>query len=233
MLGAQFLTLYQRPDDVPEAEEERLAKRETRSHVDTVDGKQIAKLDLVRMLKGIIVQARRIGIEQRARVFGQPRVTFLRRAARIEQVICIIECRTVLPGDRAISPAAHRNHILKGEEIVLRMGDGDAIGDIGIGLAVDVRYAEFVTTYFSSVGPIGQGDIVAFGPEGLPRGQRDECCQQKHQQRKADAPQPFLHEIPSSLATGLAIPGRTRNAIGQNPAAAVSRSGFGCLTRQQ
>ncbi len=204
VFGQQRLARHQRFDNPAQAEEERLAQRETRSHIDAVDGEEVAQLHFAGMRFGEIVEADGIGIEQRARVCGKQRIFALGRAARVEQVIRIVEGRALLARDRAIAPAAHRDHILQGGEIILRMRHGHAIGDIGIGGGVDMRYAEFIAADFGGVGPVGQGDIVALGPEGFPRRQRDECDQHEQKQRKTNAPQRFPHRFPSSLATRLA-----------------------------
>ena len=68
------------------------------------------------------------------------------------------------------------------------MRDGDAIGDIRVGIAIDVRNAEFVADDFRGIGAVGQRQGVALGPEGFPRRQRDEYCKHQHEQRNARAP---------------------------------------------
>ena len=45
-----------------------------RAYIRSIDGEQVAQLDFARMRCGIFVEARGIGVEQRARVFGQLRV---------------------------------------------------------------------------------------------------------------------------------------------------------------
>ena len=182
---------------------------------------------------GIFVEARGIGIEQRARVFGETRIFAFGKAARIEQVIGVVEGCTLFARDRAIAPAAHRDDILQREEIVLGMRYGDAVSDIGIGLPVDMGDAEIVADDFGRIDSPGQGDIVALGPEGFPSRKTDEHDQSQHHQRNADAPQPFCHRFPSSLATRLASAASRRNAIGQNRFAAVPRSGSCSLTSRQ
>ena len=229
VFAAQRLARDQRFDHAVEAEKERLAQRKTCRHVFAFNRKQIAELQLVRVLFCELVEPCRIGIEQRAGVFGQVRIVALCRAARVEQVVDIIDCRAVLAGDRAIAAPGHGDHVLQGREIVFRMGDGDAVSDVRVGIAIDMRHAEFVANDLCGVGALRLDDIVALCPQRFPGCQRDECDKHEQQKGETDAPEPFGHEIQSSLATDLASCDERCNRSGQNLSRPIPLWGFGCL----
>jgi hypothetical protein len=107
-------------------------------------------------------------------------------AARVEQVIDVIDRRAVLASDRAVAAARHRHHVLQGEEVVLRMRD------IRVGPAVDVRYAEFAAHDFGSVHPGRRGDAT-LGEKRLPRGQHHERGQQQPPNRETYSREPLTH----------------------------------------
>ena len=193
MLAPQRLAFDQRADHIAEAEEERLAQRETGGDIHAVDREEVAQLHFARVRRRVIVEASGIGFEQCARILRQFGKALLGSAACVEQMVGIVEGRAVLPGDCAIAPAAHRDHVLQGGKIVLRMGDGHAIGNVGIPLAINVRHAEFVAHDFGSVSAVGGTDIVPLGPEGLPRRQRHESDEQQDEQREPAARKPFTH----------------------------------------
>ena len=74
------------------------------------------------------------------------------------------------------------------------MGDRDAIGDVGIGFAVNMRNAEFVTHDLGAVDSAGRSTILILRrKEGFPRRQGDEAREQYNQQGKAQTRQPFSH----------------------------------------
>ncbi len=202
MLAAQFLACHQRADHAVQPEEERLAQRKACGNVHAVDGEQISELDLARMLGGILVEARGIGFEQRTGIGGELRIFALRRAARVDQVVGVIDLRAFLARDRAVTSTRHRDDILQREEVILGMGDSDAVSRVGIGLAVDMRHAEFVADDLGCVGPAG-GGVGSAGKERLPRGQQHHRQQQNTHQRKCAALDPdhvrFLSQIVSQL----------------------------------
>ena len=192
--GPQRLARHQRSDHVVETEEERLAQRKARRHVHTVDRKQVGELQFVGVFGGELVEAAGISFEQGACVGGKGGIAPLRSAARVEEVIDVIDLRALFPGDGAIASAAHRDHVLKREKIVLRVGDGDAIGDVRIGLAIDVRNAEFVAHDLCAVDPAGRRAILVLRcEERLPRRQGHEPREQHDQQGTAQTRQPFSH----------------------------------------
>ena len=100
------------------------------------------------MLFRIGVEASGIAIEHRADICRNFVIMPIHRLAHAQQVEDKIDLRAVLPGDRAIAPTGHRNDLFDGTEIVFRMGKGQSIGRIGIGLAIDVRNTKFVADDF-------------------------------------------------------------------------------------
>ena len=96
------------------------------------------------MLVGVAVEPRRIGGEQCLHIGGQPRPVARGRRAHIEQRGGIIDLRAILAEHRPGAPARHRQHFLQGRKIILGVRVGDAIGDVGVGLAKDMRHPEFV-----------------------------------------------------------------------------------------
>ena len=108
-------------------------------------------------------------------------------AARVEQVVDIVDRRAVRARDRAVAPARHRHDVLQGEEVVLGMRDCDAIGDVGIGCAIDMRHPEFAADDLCRIGLRLVGSGAAFGEEGFPGCERQEYGKQQNQQRPAAA----------------------------------------------
>ena len=108
----QILACHQWPDDVVEPEEERLAQREARRHVRSVNGEEIGDLEFVRMRGSELVEAAGIGFEQGAGIGGKVGIAPLRRPACVEEVIDVIDLRPILSRDCAIAAPAHRHHIL-------------------------------------------------------------------------------------------------------------------------
>ena len=204
----QRIARNQRTDVAVEAEEERLAQREACGNVDPVDREQVAQLHLARMILRIIVQADGVGIEQRARVCGQRVPLPLRRAARVEQVVGVVDRRAVLP-------AAHRDDILQGGKIVLAVRDRDAIGDVGVGLAVDVRNAEIVADDFGGVGAVSFGWGALGGEKRFPGHQADRDDQQQHCHYRAG---------PLENANHAGSPSASSNARAEGSAIVASRT---------
>ena len=106
----------------------------------------------------------------------------LRRAARIEQVVDVVEGRAFLARDRAIAPTAHRDHVLQGEEIVLGLRDRDTEGDVCVGLAIDLGHAELVAHDLCRIDSIRRR-LARACKDRLPRGERDEDHDQQTKQR--------------------------------------------------
>ncbi len=193
MFGIERFARDQRPDGVLQAEKERLAQREPGGDIQSVHREQARQLYLATMRGGVVVQAGGIGFEQGAGVGGQLGIFALRRAARVEQVIDVIDLRAVLPRNRAIAPARHGDHVLKREEIVLRVRNGDTVCDIGIGLAIDCGHAEFAADDLGFVTAARSGCYALFGEERFPCRQRHKGHRHQRKHRKPDAPEPFFH----------------------------------------
>jgi hypothetical protein len=202
MLAAQFLACHQRANHAVQPEEERLAQSKSGGDIHAVDGEQVGELDFARMFGGVLVEARSIGFEQCAGIGGELGIFPLRRAARVDQVVGVIDLRAFLARDRAITSACHRDHILQREEIILGMGDGDAISGVGIGLAVDMRHAEFVADDLGRIGPAGSR-VGRAGKERLPRRKHRRCQQQHTHQRKRAALDPDHVRFLSQILCGL------------------------------
>jgi len=187
--------LGQRADDVVEPEEERRAQREAGDDVLRGHRKQPAERHLVRMAVGVAVDPGGIAGDQRAGVGRQPRQRRLRHRAGVQQMPGEVDPGAVRPEHRP-RPAAHAGeHLLQGREIILRMRVADAVTDIGIGLAEDMRHAPAVAD---------DTDIVAahrlggrrIGGRTLPGRQADERHDEQPRRRQPKLPRqlhaPFL-----------------------------------------
>ena len=152
------------------------------------------------MFFGILVKAGRVGIKQGARVSREIWIFALCRAARIDQVIGVVEHRPVFARNRAIAPARHRDHILQREEIVFGMSDGNAVSDIGISVAIDHRHAIFVAHDLSRVFAVF-GRFASGGEERLPRREADKCDNQQCNHGDKAALDPFHGVSLRSLLT--------------------------------
>ena len=224
---AQIVACNERLDHIVEAEEERLAKRKSGRHVQSIDGEEIAQLDLVRILIGVVIQAGGISFEQGARIGRHCRIVPFCSPARVEQVINIVYRCPVLPRNRAISATSHGDDILKRGEIILRMRNGHPIGDIAIPLAVDMRHAKFVTDNLGRIVCFWREGVAAFRPKRLPRSQRDECHEHHQQQHRTGAPEPFRHQFNPLLTECLASGAGRRNALGKTRRRAFRQSDSG------
>ncbi len=125
-----------------------------------------------------------IGIEQRLHIRGQPRPVAHRRRADIEQRLGIIDLGAILTQHRPGAAARHRDDFLQGGKIILGMGIGDAVSDVGIGLAKDVRHPELVARD-ADVLWLERRRFGRFGGQRLPQRQRrggHDQQQQKPQQ---------------------------------------------------
>ena len=174
ILEAQRLTRDQRLDHSVEAEEERLAQGKSCGHIAPVDREEIAELHLARVLLREIVEACGIGFEQSARILRQLRIMAVRRAARVEQVVDIVDRRTILARNGAVAALGHGDHVLQRGEIIFSMGDSDTVSDIAVALAVDMRHAIFVANDLGGIAVGAARYTVAFRPEGFPARQRHE-----------------------------------------------------------
>ena len=142
-----------------------------------------------------MVQPGGIGIKQGPNVSGLLHVIALYRFAGTHQPQREINPGTGLPVQRAKPTACHRDHVLQRREIILGMGIGDAVADIGVTGAKHMRHAEIVTH--------NPGIIAVRGRRGrsgrrqrLPNGKPDCSDDQEHQHARAQAPQQFPHPPP-------------------------------------
>ena len=166
--GMQVFARHQRSDHVVQAEEERLAQRKAGRDILAVHGEKIGQFQLSGMFLGVLVEAGGVGFEQRAGIGRQGVIMAVRRAARVEQVIDVVDLRTFLTRNRAVTTARHRDHVLQGEEIVLGVGDRDAVSDIGIRFAVDMRHTEFAADDFGGVAVVARRRFGRLGEERFP-----------------------------------------------------------------
>jgi len=143
-LARQRLVLDQRLDRVVQAEEKRRTQHEAGGDILAIDGEQSGQLHLFRMLRRISVETRGIAVEDGADIRRQINIFASHRAPHVEQRGDIVDRRAVRSVERRHPPAGHRGYFLQGRKIILRMGIGHAIGDIGIGPAENMRHAEFV-----------------------------------------------------------------------------------------
>ena len=144
----QFAIFRQSPDYIVELEEEWLPQREAGGNVHGIDREQPVELQLGGMRGGIVVEAAGIGVEDWPHICRQLFEFAFGNAPGPKQVVDIIHWRTRLARDRPITPAGHGEHILQGEEIILCMGPGNAIGHVHVSGAIDVGDAIVVTDDF-------------------------------------------------------------------------------------
>ena len=74
-----------------------------------------------------------------------------RSLADAEQMGDIINLCTIFASHRTIAAARHSNNFLDRRKIIFRMGKGQAIGGIGICLAINVRDAKIITDNFDMI----------------------------------------------------------------------------------
>ena len=199
VFGQHRLALAQRRKHPVKPEEEWQAQHEAGGDVLAVDREQSGQLDFAGMQRGIAVKPAGITIEHAAH-FRRKRVHLVARGLPCPQpVIGEIHPGAVFASDRAIAPAGHRHYVLQGGKIILGMRKGCAERGIGIGLAVDVRNAEFVTRDLCRIVPIGRRRSGLFGEERFPAGQSDHRGQGYPQRGPARALRPSDHDQSFSL----------------------------------
>ena len=96
------------------------------------------------MIGGIGVEAGGIAVEQRADICGQIVIFAGDRTPHVQQSGDIVDRRALRAVEGGHAAPGHRGDFLQCREIIFGMGIGHAIGDIGIGLAENMRHAEFV-----------------------------------------------------------------------------------------
>ena len=122
------------------------------------------------MLVGIAVQPGGVGIEQQSHIGGQRGPVALDSGADIEQVRREIDLGPVGPDHRPGARAGHRHHLLQRREIIFGMGKGDAVGDVGIAIAKNVRHPPFVAHDFDCA-RLERGWLARRGAERFPQRQ--------------------------------------------------------------
>ena len=120
------------------------------------------------MAAGIIIEPLRIGFNQRARCRRQAHVAPIRHATRIDRVAGKIDAGAVFAQYRPGAAAHGGEHFFEVAEIIFGVGQRDAIGNIGIGLAMDVRHAPLVALDLHLPRPHRIG-IRRAGAERVPR----------------------------------------------------------------
>ncbi len=189
-LDRQRLVAGERAQHRIEPEEEGRADDEAGRDILAVDREQLGEPDFAGVLLRIAVETGGIAVEQRAHVGRLLHVIACHGRAGVEPVDDEIGLRPILPADRAEPAASHRQHFLESREIVLGVGVGDAIGDVGIGLAEDVRHAEIVASDAHVIGA-RRRRRHPLGKQRLPGGEPDRDQDDERGQRQADATEPF------------------------------------------
>jgi len=180
-LARQRLVLHECLDRVVQPEEEGRAQHEAGGNILAIDREQPGQLHLFRMVRGIGVETRRIAVQHGADIRRQTLIFAAHGTAYVEQGGDIVDRRAVRAVERRHPAPRHRGHFLQRRKIILGMGIGHAIGDIGIGLAENMRDSEFVADDAGLIGAVwrshGLGDAQWF-----PQRQADRRQHNKNQQ---------------------------------------------------
>ena len=149
-------------------EEERLAQGKAGRDILAVDREQPRQLDLSGMQRSKAVEPGGIGLEHAAHVGGKRSVMVVRGRARAEPMIGKVDPGAVLPGNRAIAPTGHRNHVLQGGKVILGVRECHPERDIGVGAPMNMRHAEFIARDIGGVADRGRGRTGLFGQKRFP-----------------------------------------------------------------
>ena len=113
--------------------------------------------DFVRVEGGVVIEAISIALEDRAGFGGEVRfVLRVDHIPNVEQLHHVVVRRGIRAVDGGEFPARGKGDLLDGEEVVFRVGVGEAKGGVRVGDAEDMGHAPFIPQ---------DADVVLF-PEG-------------------------------------------------------------------
>ena len=168
-----------------EAEEERCLVDEAGDQVLSARGVQVGHR-LVRMERGVVVDAVRVGFAQRARLRREvPLVARLHDVRDPQELDHVVVGRAFTPEDGGQPSARREQRALDRLEIVLGVSPGQAVGDVGVGAAEDVRDAPGVAEDAHVVAALGQ-EGRGIHPPPRPDGKRQHGDGQEGRQEEGD-----------------------------------------------